>query len=74
MTAEVQWSCKQRAAMFLVKMTYVWLADQNWPYAFGDEEMRRFNVLSCGEPQVAFLKVERRRLIFAAIKCPKRGH
>lgn len=30
--------------IFLVKMTYGWLADQNSPYAFADEEMRRFNV------------------------------
>ena len=30
--------------IFLVKMTYVWLADQNSPYAFADKEMRRFNV------------------------------
>ena len=30
--------------VFLVKMTYVWLADQNSPYTFAEEEMRRFNV------------------------------
>jgi hypothetical protein len=30
--------------IFLVKMTFVWLADQNSPYAFAEEEMRRFNV------------------------------
>jgi hypothetical protein len=29
---------------FLVKMTYVWLADPNSAYAFADEEMCRFNV------------------------------
>jgi len=30
--------------VFLVKMTYTWLADRNSVYAFADEEMRRFNV------------------------------
>jgi Protein of unknown function with HXXEE motif len=30
--------------VFFVKMTYTWLADRNSPYAFADEEMRRFNV------------------------------
>ena len=30
--------------VFLVKMTYAWLADRNSPYVFADEEMRRFNV------------------------------
>ncbi len=30
--------------VFLLKMTYTWLADRNSPYAFADEEMRRFNV------------------------------
>jgi len=28
----------------MVKMTYSWLADKNSPYAFPEEEMRRFNV------------------------------
>lgn len=28
----------------LVKMTYVWLADKNSPYAFAPEEMQRFDV------------------------------
>jgi hypothetical protein len=30
--------------VFLFKLTFVWLADLNSPYAFADEEMRRFNV------------------------------
>ena len=30
--------------IFIVKMTYTWLADRNSPYAFAGEEMRRFNV------------------------------
>jgi len=28
----------------LMKMTYTWLADRDSPYAFADEEMRRFDV------------------------------
>jgi Protein of unknown function with HXXEE motif len=29
----------------MIKLTYKWLADENSPYIFSDEEMNRFNVL-----------------------------
>jgi len=28
----------------VAKLTYVWLADENSPYPFAEEEMRRFGI------------------------------
>ena len=33
--------------IFLFKMTFVWLADRNPPYAFAEEEMHRLPALRC---------------------------
>jgi hypothetical protein len=32
------------AVIFLLKMTYTWLADKNSPYPFTDDEINRWNV------------------------------
>ena len=32
------------AVIFLMKMTYSWLADRDSPYPFTDDELRRWNV------------------------------
>jgi hypothetical protein len=42
--------------VFLVKLTYTWLADRNSPYAFAAEEMRRFSVPGRLAPQSRFTR------------------